>query len=861
MQWAVPEEAARTYALLYDTIDLLDTQMDATLWSLVYNERDARDRRQPWTRLLSYRHMRRNERGAYAVDRFERPERLDVPETGRSFETQTRDTFLCGLHAYNNVANSVLMTPPDILRTIELSGPLGSAYASLEDMQLAALRLGTFLMPVRVAERTDLVPLDRRQAFPEQKCALGLLMAAGGMMLYLPNPGGQLGHFVSLTYNKRRRSTDWRWSIHSMDRLETRGRTAAATLDNYIVSRVAVGLRPKRARRERKRRAQFMTQVAGDNYVGLLPLSLSLVDVIGDAERRLSVDDRVLQVLQRSLLRRSLSELRARVEPSEPGERTRYELTAPMPVAPNAIDELCFVISNGMEIDTAANRVTRSVFSGVDATNPASFVLRRHSIDSAINQKMEEFGSGLLLEFDANWTAESLQLRTEDDGRYALATTANNNNNNGGDDDDTMTDDDDDESSARLITATLGDRYGRLLLTLRQVRSEILDVPTIGLLFAPDERFEPFDKFSLLLSNRRWLRYIALLLAAGALIGELERVTTAQPAQVLPEPVRRLAALFFTSAFLSMQYLGVSIDPAHPMYRLFLRLTLADRARYLPLDDAPDYFQPFLRRAPNTPDGKLVSIYLDGGYEWYQWLINATAAALPDNTPPLPLDALRLRVRPVDSASDPANIPLDQQPGVVFDDNSVDYDRLAEFVSALRRTLFQLPGSGREFVFVDAALSEQFATAPTRPLLAAHFHEAAQAFVARVRADGFYDASSQEPLLWISALAFDPRYALDRQTAANDLDSHRLDEPLLRIVERTAQAGFNLVHRVIFGALTTRDDGRPVLRYNAQRVPPPPPGGTWRDTGPSRTDTVATTSIVSLPRFRALALYDDDDLL
>lgn len=237
-----------TFVFLYNTLDSLHVQMEPGLWSKVYALPPMRDRRLNWSRLDEARHMqflprhqdpttnggdshvfpvaeldesefdegratvtrvgvkRRHERGSAALCNlpvyarknglFDPPSTVYDEALRRSF-VQQNDGFLCGTHGLNNLMNRIAFAPADMLGIIDEFRPLGTMYAQLEEVTLAALREGVFMLQVSLTSLSELTPLHDTEKYPERKTFLRLLKRAGGMLVYRPTANG---HFVTLTY-------------------------------------------------------------------------------------------------------------------------------------------------------------------------------------------------------------------------------------------------------------------------------------------------------------------------------------------------------------------------------------------------------------------------------------------------------------------------------------------------------------------------------------------------------------------------------------------------------------------------------------------------------------------------------------
>lgn len=807
-EWAEPTEMNATYALLYNTLEVnsrlfLPIQMHESIWRLVYAP-PPRDRKRCWRELglIAYKPQRQIE----GVRTQPRSESLAVPRrnvhkpTGRSFEIQQDEAYLCGMHSLNNVANAVLFTPPDHQAAIEAVRPLVSRLASIEELALAALREGVFLVPIKLVAASDLNPLDPAEKFPSDKMCLRMVEKARGMVIYQPAPRGGDGHFVSLVYTEQQQQVageeneDNRWLVYSTGAVVASGATAAAALDRYMLRVLGSGLSPNEKTREERRRLLQEANISPQRFIGLLPISLKLLreDAVlvidAAAKAPLDEDDLLDLIMQRTLLRRALSETRI---------TNVSDITLPEPVSPNAIDDLNWFLSVNTYIDEASDEL-RTHFDGLEFVNVGSFYLHRHLIDAEINTLSDKLLIGLLVEIESDWSTGTELLR----GRRGL------------------------------VPVEVERRYKKIRKSLAQVRARIRDGESgLGLLLMHIDDSEPesFDKAIRMLSNRRWLRYLALTVAASALIEELDRAM-ANGVYPLREEARRVLVLFATTAYASMQGSGIKLSSTPSFTALYRAIQITGRDELLPIDSLPVRIANVVRTSPLTTQSPFAKLYTEGNYEWFLWLLYAVRDANMPGAENMP-DFTRLEITKP-APQNPANIGYDNQGG--------QYDQLADFVILLRRTLFRVPEPKADFAVLERNYGEQMITQPTRLPLANLFRRNGTDFIRIALAQRFL-ASSDEAMAWINFLAFDARFAsADQQEwlrAKNDTGTHDLNDDARgpRFVERAAQAGFDNLRRRVAGVLHFGPDNREPITNNLTRLPPPRQMGLWYTTRPRST--------------------------
>ena len=843
-EWADPSAMNLTYALLYNTIDATDAfylpnQLDERMWQSVYAP-SVRNRRLCWAdgspRAFDYRPQqaapeiasatsnekndgsrkraivdrpRRSIRPTTAPINFTPPVRNRDSGTGRSFEVQHNEGFLCPLHTLNNIANSVLLSPPDMLQAIELVRTLEPNIASLEELSLAALREGVFLLPIALTDASALNPLDAEQTYPELKFFLTLLEEARGMIIYTPAHGfGYVGHFVSLVYAEPGEGgldPSRRWLVYSTSSVVARGTTAAEALDKYILMNLSTGSSSDEKTREERRRRLQESNIDPQHFIGLLPLPIHLLwdDAMAGRDReeraaRMPEDEYLRMIVLRTLLRRSLGEMR--VQPNELGLN---DITMPKPVSPNSVDELAqFMQRLTSRIERDGSMVWNSVFDGFDQTNVASFILRRHDVDVRMNKDAETLALLLLREYDNGWSADPIPIV---DGSDVLidATTR--------------------YSYENTRYSKERPNFETVLGNLRRMMRE--PDGGIGLMFSGvtgDERGEMFSKFVRLLPNRRWLRYLVIDIVASALDTHVRRLNQSRRFP-LGVAARRVMVLLTICAFTSLRYAGVNPSSTPNVVRL-LNVVRASRTEMLPVGSLPDMLEEPVRRGSTDTGSPLVKLMLNGGYEWYLWLWQAAIdAGLPG------LDQMQLEPFWTFGAYE-----LDDRPP--FDDNTAMYDRMFTFVRQLRTTLFRIPAADEDFRIIRDYFYEQDARQRTRVVIAEHFHVVATTFVTAAVSDRLLP-DVQTAQSWVDFLAFDGRYgALDDvgwRTAAGDVASHLLENNLRpAFIERAAQSGFVIIRRDVFGPLQTVADTRTPITTNMERLPLPNQPGNWRSTRP-----------------------------
>ena len=829
-----------TYQFLYSTIRVegrtyLPSQMDEQVWRLVYGY-PTPDRQRCWGKeALQYK------RKSGSVDTYDPPTRVYNSPTQRSYEFQS-DGFFCGGHSLNNVANAVVLSPPAMLSAIELVRTLGSMEASFSELMLAALREGIFLLPIELNHVWNLNSFDPEAKYPEDKCCLSLLELARGMVIF---DGG--GHFVSLIYTT---STDpaspisipeadpaspisipegRHWVVFdSLSEAVAAGKTAAAALDQYILGRLKVGMSESNTTRlkagmgepnttrEARRRLLGMNLVH-TQFVGLMPISL--YSLHQDAHRRakevgsqlktleIGLGDYAHLVMLRTILRRSLSEMRT-VNSDE--KNADIELFIPSPASPNSIDELCWIIKQQASTGEDGKDWSGSLIDGFDQTNIASFTMIRFAVDARLNVLAEDLAGIVMREYQLGWPAHFV-IREERSNKKGAKTL--------------------------VRTAT---EFDEINLIVKQVRSLLYDATEgLGLLLTGSSSVdstvphpESFDKFVTIMSNRRWLRYIVLYLAATGLLNAINRIVTDATNFIgedideteyrLGSEVQKLLVLFCTVAYSNLVGNGVKLEATAAMRAMFGAVQ-TERASLLPLDSVPPALADLVINQEIKNVGMFARFFLGGCIEWYVWLLQAvinvknTDIELPSLAPLLAFD------RPND---------------LVYDNLTRSYDVSAKFITLLRTSLFQMPMSDGDQTDIEESYFAQNPKEPTRLHIQEHFASVGVMFVTNALTDKFV-ASVEEANSWIDVLAFDSGYANitdDDYSAltARRAETHDLSDKRPRFIEKAAQSGFDTIRRRVFGELRLEPDDRTPISNNIAQLPLPNPAGVWTSTLPRR---------------------------
>ena len=827
--WSEPSEMAQTYSYLYNTINSLVAQMEPGLWAKVYGEPPHRDRRLNWTRLADARRIvfisredpdadeRRRELAALPYDEYNFipgrvtmyggggmkrklssvnngnvPERFEQPpptydrRLRRWFATQYNDGYLCALHSLNNVSNAMTFAPPDILGTIESLRSLGTRFAQLEEVVLAALREGIFLVQIKLTSVNDLVPLHDAEAHPQAKYCLEALKRAGGMLVL--RPSGDAGHFVSLVYSS---SPDIpaggeRWGVFSTNECDVYSTTAAGALERYIFGTNRLGLSDAALiERERTARATSRRSVLDQPFIGLLPISLAALTATGDFTQSdtSSVSEadartrRQLEVrLTRTLVRRALSEMEIRsagLIAQEERNAQREELHVPVPISANNFDQIAR--------DINANRLT-----GLEQTNPASLFVARYAIDQTLSQEADRLAQLVLQQYNG----------------------------------------------AALSEAAWQHDVAQQLRVMRG--TALAELRTIGMFFtSASATEESMRKFTALHSNRRWFHYLALFVVVDALEAHLSSGRTV----VITDELFQLLVLLTLLSYTNLTSYGEKYTATPHLLKL-LDVAYIERALLLPLAKAPPgVLELFEGSETVEPTQAAFTDYiLLNRYDSSLWLLDTAHAqrfanfGLPSVEPFRLTEEARDRVIADNERRAVPKFNRAEFIELQYDDGRLPYDQMAEFVALLRATLFMLPFAGSEYRQVATELAAVAPGQPTPLPLAAHMHEQARAFIARATTQidnemPFAAINNEgDAMQWIDALAFDRMFASvdDWQIIANEgqLTTHRLSVKRPRFVERALQLGFDRIHRDIFGALTMRPDQRPLIFSNTTRVPP-----------------------------------------
>ncbi len=578
--WADPEMMTATYALLYNVhvccgAPYLPSLMEERVWRLVYGDAAVRPRNLCWayasgdadsemeTAAFVYKKQRstpdersrmrslrtligelrsngadlearalqhqitRAQRELAQLEKggdtefFLRPARtIERKFAGgqRAFEAQVHDGYLCALHAFNNVANSVVLSPPDLLQSIELLRSLTTRFASTEELMLAALREGVFLLPLKVSTAAELGALDRDQPFPRRKYALELIERAGGMIILQKRPEPNPGHFVALVHDSAAATADeendYEWAVYSYDRIVAHGPTAADAIDEFVFGVLAEACEDDDAverayalpTREERRRALEKGRGGGDSqatfFIGLLPVCLEALCEDSQQSVRfenLDADAAAWRYMLRSIVRRSLSEMSV----VSYGDADECDLKVAEPVSPATLDAIWMLFS-----DSARARVPEQLrFDGMDGVNAASAIAVRLSVDEQLNAVAEQLARAVLVA---------------------------------------------DADAARDV--------------LTQTRSMLRELPALGLLFTMRDNFR---KFCRLVDNTHWFRLLALSLSTTSILSVL--AAAAGAGSTSRDSWRSLTVLFVRLAHSDLRTLGVNMSSTPATSKLYDR--------------------------------------------------------------------------------------------------------------------------------------------------------------------------------------------------------------------------------------------------------------------------------------------------
>jgi hypothetical protein len=321
---------------------------------------------------------------------FPRPPRIvtrDMPT--RFFQLQHHDAHLCAIHALNNLANAVLLSPPDLLQAIEQVRPLDTLFASPEELALALLREGVFTVPL-LLQMPDVLQLGDEPAghqMPPLEHCVKLIEDAGGLVIF--DGAGATGHYVALVRQPLDQADvgglatigPKEWCVFSTNAVVAHGYTIGTALASYME---LVDSR--------------------DGLLVLLPLSLE--PLLTDTERRRSKEadlsgedsgaDQTRCTVLRTLLRRSLSEMRVTESPDRVDIR---DIALPRPVAPVALDALVQFVAD--------NRA--SYFDGTRAVNVASVMAAGSFAEQQIGAYGREIASVIALKRDGSTSGAALR--------------------------------------------------------------------------------------------------------------------------------------------------------------------------------------------------------------------------------------------------------------------------------------------------------------------------------------------------------------------------------------------------------------------------------------------------------------------
>lgn len=847
------------FSYLYNTIDSLGVQMDRGLWLKIYAETPFRDRHLNWASLDDARRMQfiaRNQgvqheqsdededvddkrkfqsddffedttiliSKASGVKRRYRQSSLpcyarnngffDPPATTydstlrRSFVVQN-DGFLCSLHSFNNVMNRIAFAPPDTLGVIDMLRPLGNCYAQLEEVILAALREGIFLLQVRLTEASDLIPLHDTSEFPRMKMCLTLLKRAGGMLVYRPSAAG---HFVSLVYSDDSRLVPGtpRWAIFDSRIVVARGQTAATTLENFIFRSNIIGIsNQKSILREQAKRAANQRSDYDSQYIGLLPISLETLLELQQQQQQPEEesdvgDDYITRDLElrvvRSLLRRSLSETRViktGLNAVQAANQQTFEINVPAPLRASSLDSL-------------TRDVDRNNLTGLEQTNPASLFAFRYAIDLSLNDNFETI-SRAILQYYTNTRTKFWRRQLTDAIKNVRGTLAS-------------------------------DGIGLFFLSARKREDEL-------------------RQFIHMHSNRRWFRYFVLLIVCDTLdnyIGTKPEIP--KPANVpesknprnnpdndqwylpeIPTEIMKLIVLLCLVGFTDFSSVGSPHERTPKTIELF-EFLYPRRDDLLPRMYIPGYIAEIVHGPSSDANHILFNKYfIFNRYEKTLWLLEfAAKIRLPNREQtlglpmfPLPsIEPFRLKesskIRVAQERRGTTDFDPDEFLATNYDNSSYQYDEAADFVFLLRSTLFRLPLADQDSVTFANILESVSFNQNTSLVLAEHMHNVAEDFVALAvtaideenDSTPFQDINdTDDAKRWIDIVAFDRMFAgsLWQQQATNR-HTHLVSVSKPRIFERTLQIGFNEIHRRVFGYRTSVVDDRPVITNNPTRI-------------------------------------------
>ena len=766
-RWSFPEDMHRSYAFLFQTIDSLRVQMSPDLWHLVFGAPAPRDRLQPWTETVYYtrRHLQRSETEALrgAQQRLEDLQRNEIGLDAHALhEVVRRQERAIDILQQTIAQNRVMAFRPPTRTTDRQSNSLfqvqsDSVYCSVHALNNLA-RCVIFAPPDMLSAIECTRTLDEHCASPEDVMLMALREGVFLLLVKLTGVGdadeldaecvfGELLERAGgmIIYQPSRFGMGHyvplvrirgEWMIFSMSDVVVRSSSAAEALHAYILYTNGIARTPHTSARE-QRRAHATTELP---FIGLLPIGL---DCLWDGAPDKAPQQLALSIVVRSLLRRALSEWRLQ---STAAGALFYDIWTPAPLPPAAINALHDSLACG-----ASASVVTARFTGFELVNPASFLCSRYSVYCELNSAGETLAGALI-------------------------------HNNG----------------------------DRVVEALRQLRSYILSVPAIDCLFMPRDAEDtgthtPDDVGvelrgvyeEALMTNRRWLRLVALAIASNAvlqLIDENDRTGSLSIKLECTWTVTLLALCCYT-------HIDASSTP-HNINELWTKI--ASEVAWLKLLPCTERVMPeSIRRLYFGRPTGLADLCSFVSYDASLWLLRSVADLRPSAIDWRLVDALAL---------------------AQADDNLMQTDRQARFVGALRKTLFCLPLAGADSCVVKSELFEQgcFET----PRLAALNCAAADAF--RRECELICGSGGAELAeLAIDLLAFDTTaYA---RAASGDASRRPLDGDKLRFLERAALSGFYSMHCRSFGLIdsTPNDVDREPALNNAQRVAPPRTPGVW----------------------------------
>lgn len=757
-----------TYAFLFETTSELRVQMSPDLWHLVYNCAAARDRSVAWSAGLGYtrRHMLAGERelhDEYAARMSELREneiRLDEQTLEEAVRRQEKAIRMLEMRIARNRlmwfdAPQRTEDPATGARFEVQSDSFYCAVHALNNIARSVLFAPPDILSAIECTRT----LDERCASPEDVMLMALREGIFLLQLNLTDiaDADQLtnGHNFSALLDVAGGMLVYQpgggaggighyvplvrireqWVIFSGDSVHESSASASDTLHRYIARTANIEVPAGVSAAEARLDAATLA-VGGEqlHFIGLLPIGL---DCLWHAK-----PEAVLQtILARTLLRRALSEWR--LQPVNDGA-VHQDMWTATPLSPCAVEEIGSLIY--YEPQLASVRCT-----GFETVNVASFIGSRHDVYRELN-------------------------------RYA----------------------------EQLAYSVRRNKYTQALTLLRQLRSYLRSPPALDCLFMPqggtaaetDCRSMAHitvrgNYASALMSNRRWLRLVALSLASDAVLTQAE----SNDGGALTAVTFRITVLICMLCYTNLTVFGVPV----PLELAAIWNEQSSPERWcasLPCDRA---MPPTIRDAYfGQPDG-LANMCSFVSYDASLWLLRSAAAGLSGF-----------------AMSGTLLAALHMPSGSTADTNRLQFDEQAVMVAALRRTLFQLPLAGAESDRVALTLREQWCFESRE--LAEHNHAAANNFVAECHRLLGADNARQVALNAINVLAFDLVYLCDttRQRTSSDAGCPRF-------LELAAQSGFVHMHRRSFGRIESRpnaSDRHPALD-NSERIDLPHRSGVW----------------------------------